>query len=65
MKKPTLIVYTDGSIMGDEGRVWDSTVKSRALKKDAPISSAELKAIEITTNKGLSYSQTQDRYAKY
>jgi hypothetical protein len=55
LKKPALMVYTDSSIMGEERGVgvycaakgFEGRCK---IGKDVPISSAELKAIEIATN---------------
>jgi hypothetical protein len=74
LKKPAVMVYTDGSIMGEERSVgvyceakgFEGRYK---IEKNVPISSAELKAIEIATsysnntNKGLSYSMTRKRHA--
>jgi hypothetical protein len=76
LKKPALMVCTDGSIIGEERGVivyceakgFEGRYK---IGKDVPISSAKLKAIEIGTNfifrtKGcLRYSLTRERHAKY
>jgi hypothetical protein len=46
------MVYTDGSIMGEErgvGVYYEAKGRYK-IEKDVPISSAELKAIEIATN---------------
>jgi hypothetical protein len=75
------MVYTDGSIMGEERGVgvycevkgFEGRYK---IEKDVPISSAELKATEIATNKEqtsyfnqtnkrLTYSLIRERHAKY
>jgi hypothetical protein len=55
MKKSSLMVYTDGSIMGKErgAGVYCETKSFKErfkIEKDVPISSVELKAIEIATN---------------
>jgi hypothetical protein len=55
LKKPTLMVYTNGSIMSEERGVgvyceakgFEGRYK---IEQDVPISSADLKAIEIATN---------------
>jgi hypothetical protein len=52
-KKPALMVYTDGSIMGEERGVYCEAKGFEGrykIEKDVPISSAELKALEIATN---------------
>jgi hypothetical protein len=53
MKKPALMLYTDGSIMGEVRGLYCEAKGSEGrykIEKDVPISSAELKAIEIATN---------------
>jgi hypothetical protein len=77
LKKFALMVYTDGSII-DKERGVGVHCKSKGfeerykIEKDVPISSAELKAIEIVTNFLLqqdenkpSYLLTRERHAKY
>jgi hypothetical protein len=58
------MVYTDGSIMGEErgvGVYWGFEGRNK-IEKDVPISSAELKAIEIAKN---FIFQMNDEHAKY
>jgi hypothetical protein len=51
MKKPALMVYYDGSIMGVEVYCETRGFEGRyKIEKDMPISSAELKAKEIVAN---------------
>jgi hypothetical protein len=55
LQKPALMVYTDGSILGEERAVGvyceaKGFERRCKIEKDVPISSAELKAIEIATN---------------